>query len=45
MSHHDSIYSNMVKAIRDDDHPFTYAIDGLKTVEAISRIYNCIPLS
>jgi predicted dehydrogenase len=44
MSNHDKVYANLVKALKDDDHPFTNAADGLKTVEAIERIYNSIPL-
>ncbi len=44
MSNHDKVYENLVKALKDDDHPFTNAADGLKTVEAIERIYNSIPL-
>lgn len=44
MSNHDKVYENLVKALKDDDHPFTHAADGLKTVEAIERIYNSIPL-
>jgi CRISPR/Cas system-associated protein Csm6 len=45
MSNHDKVYENLVKALRDDNHPFTHATDGLKTVEAIERIYNSVPLS
>ena len=44
MSNHDKVYENLVKALKDDEHPFTSAADGLKTVEAIERIYNSIPL-
>ncbi len=45
MSNHDKVYENLVKAIHDNDHPFTHAADGLKTVEAIERIYNSVSLS
>jgi predicted dehydrogenase len=44
MSNHDKIYENLVKALKDDDHPFANAQDGLKTVEAIERIYNSVSL-
>jgi len=44
MSNHDKVYEHLVKALKDDQHPFTSAVDGLKTVEAIELIYNSIPL-
>ena len=44
MSNHDKIYENLVKALDDNDHPFTNAADGLKTVETIERIYKCVSL-
>jgi UDP-N-acetyl-2-amino-2-deoxyglucuronate dehydrogenase len=44
MSNHDKIYENLVKALHDDDHPFANALDGLKTVEAIEKIYESISL-
>lgn len=44
MSNHDKIYENLVKALNDGNHPFTNAMDGLKTVEAIETIYNCVSL-
>jgi len=44
MSNHDRVYENLVKALEDDSHPFTYAADGLKTVEVIERIYKCVSL-
>jgi predicted dehydrogenase len=44
MSNHDKIYENLVKALNDNDHPFTSAADGLKTVEAIERIYKSVSL-
>lgn len=45
MSNHDKVYENLVKALKDDTHPFTSAEDGLKTVEIIERIYNSVSLS
>ncbi len=45
MSNHDKVYKNMIKALEDDNHPFTNATDGLKTVETIERIYNSVSLS
>ena len=45
MSNHDKVYKNMVIALHDDSHPFAHAIDGLKTVETIERIYSCVSLS
>jgi predicted dehydrogenase len=44
MSNHDKIYENLVKALNDSNHPFANAMDGLKTVEAIETIYNCVSL-
>lgn len=45
MSNHDKVYENLVKALQNDNHPFTHAADGLKTVETIERIYNSVSLS
>jgi predicted dehydrogenase len=44
MSNHDKVYENLLKALTNDNHPFTHAIDGLKTVEIIERIYNSVSL-
>jgi len=44
MSNHDKVYENLVKALKDEDHPFTSAVDGLRTVEAIEKIYNSIAM-
>jgi predicted dehydrogenase len=44
MSNHDKVYENLLKALQDDNHPFTNATDGLKTVETIERIYNSVSL-
>jgi UDP-N-acetyl-2-amino-2-deoxyglucuronate dehydrogenase len=45
MSHHDKVYQNLVKAVRNGDHSFTDATDGIKTVAFIEKIYSIIPLS
>lgn len=45
MSNHDKVYDNLLLAIDNDKHPFSHAIDGLKTVEAIQQIYNAMPLA
>lgn len=45
MSNHDQVYDNLLKALSDEQHPFISASDGLKTVEAIERIYNSVSLS
>ena len=45
MSNHDKVYENMLLALNDDMHPFSYAFDGLKTVETIENIYQTIPLT
>jgi predicted dehydrogenase len=44
MSNHDKIYENLVKALHDNNHPFASDLDGLRTVEAIERIYKCVSL-
>ncbi|MEP6700940.1 MAG: Gfo/Idh/MocA family oxidoreductase, partial [Bacteroidota bacterium] len=45
MSNHDKVYENLLIALKDDNHPFANATDGLKTVETIERIYNSVSLS
>jgi UDP-N-acetyl-2-amino-2-deoxyglucuronate dehydrogenase len=45
MSNHDKVYENLVKALKDNNHPFVNALDGLKTVELIEKIYNSVSLS
>jgi len=45
MSNHDKVYENLAKALQDENHPFSNAYDGLKTVETIERIYNSVSLS
>lgn len=44
MSNHDKVYENMVIALQNHSHPFSNAQDGLKTVEAIERLYNSVSL-
>ncbi|HEX7845260.1 MAG TPA: Gfo/Idh/MocA family oxidoreductase [Chitinophagaceae bacterium] len=44
MSNHDKVYENMLLALQNNNHPFTHATDGLKTVELIERIYNSVSL-
>jgi UDP-N-acetyl-2-amino-2-deoxyglucuronate dehydrogenase len=44
MSNHDKVYENLVLALNDESHPFTYAGDGLRTVETIEKIYKAVPL-
>jgi UDP-N-acetyl-2-amino-2-deoxyglucuronate dehydrogenase len=45
MSNHHKVYENLLKALENEKHPFTHAVDGLKTVETIERIYNSVPLT
>src|SRR5690606_37795257 len=42
MSNHDKLYENMIRAMDDPTHPITIEQDGLRTVELIERIYNCL---
>ncbi len=44
MSNHDQVYKNLMLALEDDDHPFTRASEGFKTVNTIERIYQLITL-
>jgi predicted dehydrogenase len=39
MSNHDKVYENLVKAIENPGHEFVNAIEGMKTVEIIEKIY------
>jgi UDP-N-acetyl-2-amino-2-deoxyglucuronate dehydrogenase len=39
MSNHDKVYENLIKALKDDEHEFASAEEGLKTVEIIEKIY------
>jgi UDP-N-acetyl-2-amino-2-deoxyglucuronate dehydrogenase len=45
MSNHDKVYENLLMALADERHPFTSAEDGLRTVEAIEKIYHSVLLS
>jgi len=45
MSNHDQVYENLLIALGNNSHPFSSAYDGLKTIEAIEKIYNSISLS
>jgi predicted dehydrogenase len=40
MGNHKEVYDNLIKAIEDDNHPFTDAEVGRKTVEIIEKIYS-----
>jgi predicted dehydrogenase len=44
MSNHDKVYENLLIALENDNHPFTQAADGLKTVETIEKIYKAVSL-
>lgn len=39
MSNHDEVYDHLIRVLENDDHSFTGAAEGLKTVEAIEKIY------
>ena len=39
MSNHDKVYENLVRAIADPKHEFASAVEGMKTVEIIEKIY------
>ena len=39
MSNHDKVYEHLLQAIADPGYEFASAIDGLKTVEIIEKIY------
>lgn len=40
MSNHDKVYVNLIAALKNNNHDFANAQDGLKTVEIIEKIYN-----
>ena len=42
MSNHNEVYDNLMKALNGESDNFTNAMDGLKTVEAIERIYKAV---
>ncbi len=39
MSNHDKVYENLVMALKDPSHEIANALDGLKTVEIIEKMY------
>ncbi len=39
MSNHDKVYENLLLALKDEKHLFTTAVEGLKTVSIIEKIY------
>lgn len=39
MSNHDKVYQNLIKALDDPNHEFVSAIEGMKTVAIIEKIY------
>jgi predicted dehydrogenase len=39
MSNHDKVYEHLLEAIKDPMHEFASAMDGMKTVEIIEKIY------
>jgi predicted dehydrogenase len=45
MSHHVEIYNNLIASLSNENKSFSNSLDGLKTVEAIEKIYQAIPLS
>lgn len=40
MSNHDIVYKELITALQNPAHDFAHAIDGLKTVEIIEKIYH-----
>lgn len=42
MSNHKEVYKNLIEALQNKQHPFTSAFDGLKTVDAIEKIYKAV---
>lgn len=39
MSNHDKVYENLIKAMEEPGHEFASALEGMKTVEIIEKIY------
>lgn len=39
MSNHDKVYENLIRALNEPGYEFASALDGLKTVEIIEKIY------
>jgi hypothetical protein len=44
MSNHKEVYESLVQALSDTNTVFTNAFDGLKTVEAIEKIYKAVSM-
>jgi predicted dehydrogenase len=44
MSNHDKVYENLLKALEEPGYEFASALDGLKTVEIIEKIYAQSPI-
>jgi len=42
MSNHAEVYQHLLKALSNEDNSFANAFDGLKTVEAIEKIYRAV---
>jgi predicted dehydrogenase len=42
MSHHDEVYQHLISALGQDGRGVSNAFDGLKTVEAIEKIYKAV---
>jgi predicted dehydrogenase len=45
MSNHSEVYKNLIEALQNNDHPFANAFDGLRTVEAIEKIYKAVAVN
>ncbi len=45
MSNHSEVYKNLVEALQNSNHPFANVFDGLKTVEAIEKIYKAVAVN
>jgi hypothetical protein len=39
MSNHDKVYEHLLLALKNPEHEFASALDGMKTVEIIEKIY------
>ena len=37
MSNHEKVYENLLFALNDDNHLFTTAVDGLKTIGLLKK--------
>jgi predicted dehydrogenase len=44
MSHHSEIYDNLVESLNTEANSSSNSFDGLRTVEAIEKIYKSVPL-